>query len=754
MTEWIISSSILILGILGLRRLLRGKVSLRLQYALWLVVLVRLLCPVNFFQSGISVQNAVNSILEQEISHSVVVEPRPGQAENHLSQEEVGGDEIPSHNENQSELPEDLPPQSADTPVRDIVTVNDPEWFRIAGILWLAGAVVMLSFMLGCNYQFMRMLARNRRALEVPDASVPVYVSSWVRTPCLAGVFRPMIYLTPEVEADISTWNHVIRHEMTHLEHFDHVFSLLRCVALCLHWYNPLVWIGARVSKEDGELACDEGTIRRLGEGERVGYGQTLIRLTCRSHNPSDLMLAATTMVGTKGGIRQRIKCLAKKPKTLAYALVICVLAVGFMVGCTFTGAVDTTEPEETMPTETTLPENPTESEYITEPTETEPVDEDVINNNWLRMNVTPGAIDYPEELFQDFLTCVETVYRSQNGTSAYISYIGLEEGCEQITDQGLWMYRMEFRVDGPTPYESDRLFLYYHENDPGAEWRHLETYNDGWIEQYVSQGRIPAELVKKYGSESIAAAVWHWQEYTAPITEVEDADRLIDWMCYNGGMKAEHNGTVTDCRLDGWERARWARFTSSYHCTEAAPHSGNMEYVKISDALGNYLCIYDYGYMLIEMCEAGCEPTWWLAESAAKEEDWFMDYLMLYYREGVDFTQYTCYAENHQEALEIFGQMIADRHLNVGEDNPYYALESRIIREPMVGDEVMIGFVAEDGTWAEGSVYYAIRQPELSYMGYGNVNEGTGEWEGWLMINQWFTVTYLGDGLWQCGSA
>ena len=51
MMEWIVSSSALILGVLALRRVLQGHISLRLQYALWLLVLLRLLTPVNLFQS-------------------------------------------------------------------------------------------------------------------------------------------------------------------------------------------------------------------------------------------------------------------------------------------------------------------------------------------------------------------------------------------------------------------------------------------------------------------------------------------------------------------------------------------------------------------------------------------------------------------------------------------------------------------------------------------------------------------------------
>lgn len=59
MIEWIVSSSILIAVIIALRSILRGRISLRLQYALWGIVLLRLLIPFSVGSSGLSVMNAV-----------------------------------------------------------------------------------------------------------------------------------------------------------------------------------------------------------------------------------------------------------------------------------------------------------------------------------------------------------------------------------------------------------------------------------------------------------------------------------------------------------------------------------------------------------------------------------------------------------------------------------------------------------------------------------------------------------------------
>ena len=102
-------------------------------------------------------------------------------------------------------------------------------------------------------------------------------------------------------------------------------------MALALHWYNPLVWLAVILSKQDGELACDAGAVARLGEGERIPYGRTLVDMVAaRSPRPRDLLSCSTAMTGGKKSIQQRVAALVKKPETVKTALfaVIAVVAL------------------------------------------------------------------------------------------------------------------------------------------------------------------------------------------------------------------------------------------------------------------------------------------------------------------------------------------------------------------------------------------------------------------------------------------
>lgn len=160
----------------------------------------------------------------------------------------------------------------------------------------------------------------------MPIVPSPVYVVPGLSSPCLFGLRRPNIYLSPEVAQDETSLRHALAHEYTHFRHRDHIWSALRCLVLVLHWYNPLVWAAAYLSRQDGELACDEGAIRRLGEDERIPYGRTLVSLVARQGpRPKDVLTCSTTMAQGSRGIRQRVIRLVKRPHTVKTALFLAV---------------------------------------------------------------------------------------------------------------------------------------------------------------------------------------------------------------------------------------------------------------------------------------------------------------------------------------------------------------------------------------------------------------------------------------------
>ena len=352
MKEVLITSSVLILALLALRGIFRRSLSRRVQYALWGLVALRLLVPVNLPAAQHSVLTAaepVRTAITERMETPHTLQPRqtaPSAPETVTPA--PGGETTPGTNSGAGTV---TTPAAPITPVTEPTGPATPATsagtedtavlrFTTAQALtalWLTGAAAMALWFLVANLRFARFLRRNRKPLVRPDCPLPVYEVEGIPSPCLAGLFRPAVYLTPAVAGDVRRERHVLAHELTHARHLDPLWSLIRCLCLTVYWFDPLVWIAAHASRGDCELACDEGALRRLGEGERIPYGETLLSLIPVGR--SDPMLSATTMTAGKRQLRERIRRIASGGQQAALAVFAVLCAAAILCAATFTGS-------------------------------------------------------------------------------------------------------------------------------------------------------------------------------------------------------------------------------------------------------------------------------------------------------------------------------------------------------------------------------------------------------------------------------
>ncbi|TEB08598.1 Regulatory protein BlaR1 [Pelotomaculum schinkii] len=332
MLETIITSSVLIAILILLRYFFKGKINLRLQYALWLLVAVRLLIPFSVFNSPFSVLNIapISSQTERIESPAVLTLPESASLTDGNMNEGITGTANDS-----------VPPRyfvQNDSTSANIISHQKASLKDILHNVWLIGAIAVGLWFILQNIWFYTRLRKTRETAEIPNSRLPVYLSRYVKSPCLFG-FRPAIYIHPDSLTDDEVLKYILAHEETHYRHGDHLWSYLRCVCLALHWFNPLIWWAAVLSRRDCEIACDEGTLKRIGDEHRKAYGNTLINMIEHRAKPSDLLCSATTMTSGKSGIKERITMIAKKPKMLLPTLLVMILILAAAVGCTFTGA-------------------------------------------------------------------------------------------------------------------------------------------------------------------------------------------------------------------------------------------------------------------------------------------------------------------------------------------------------------------------------------------------------------------------------
>ena len=340
MKEILLTSSALILALLALRRLFRRTVSRRMQYALWLLVLVRLLVPVNVGTLAHNVLSAaapVQTVVEERLDTPVLyvqdgTERRPAQL---LPGKESQGDPQSPPSDAAQSAPADE--YSIVTPTYRTVTLSEALTY-----VWYAGMVGVGAWFLFTNLRFARALRKARTPYRVEGCRYPVYLVSALPSPCLFGVLRPAVYLNEKALQSPDALRFVLAHEQTHARHLDPLWSLLRGVCLTVYWFDPLVWLAAVLSREDCELACDEGTLRALGADERTAYGKTLLALVPVCDKPQNPLLGATTMTSGKRSLKERITRIAENRQAKAAAVFAVVALAALVCAVSFTGAPDT----------------------------------------------------------------------------------------------------------------------------------------------------------------------------------------------------------------------------------------------------------------------------------------------------------------------------------------------------------------------------------------------------------------------------
>lgn len=320
--EMLLGGSVLILAVLLVRAVFGGRIGAELRRGLWLLALLRLLLPVSFGQLAASPANLVR--VEREPERSVMyavpvwtgtgmdIQP-DGRAldPNSFGYALANQDGTVTRYASRRVLPDVLP------------------------VIWVTGMTAAAVWFALCNILFYRNLRKSRTFLCYIK-KIPVYTAQ-TPSPCVFGLFRPAVYVTPEAAQKPDALSHVLAHEVMHLRHGDHIWVFLRTLCLTVWWFHPLVWAAAVLSQQDCELYCDASVIRLLGEEQRTRYGETLLSLAGNKRRTAAGV--CSTLSGGGKLLRRRIQAIAQgnRPKVWAAAAAGALLAAAAV--CAFSGA-------------------------------------------------------------------------------------------------------------------------------------------------------------------------------------------------------------------------------------------------------------------------------------------------------------------------------------------------------------------------------------------------------------------------------
>lgn len=316
MVTILIQATALMLVLIALRPLLKRFLSARIRCALWAIPALRLLLPFEW-ESSLSVMAPVQPVAQgvENVVSRPVAQIAPSGWLGTAPVPEVGN---AVQNAVQNSAQGTVPVQS---------TVASPELSlaSILFVLWLIGAVITGGIIL---YQNIRFYSGVKRLAEPYGKSgkLPVYLVKGLPSPCLAGVFKPRIYINEHALVSEDVLKMTLRHERTHHKRFDHIWSAVRGLMLALYWFHPLVWYCSELFRRDCETACDAAATRGMCKDERESYGMALISLASQSgKRDAGRLVCLSTMGGSKKLLKERITQLAKG-RTFRFAAVIALL--------------------------------------------------------------------------------------------------------------------------------------------------------------------------------------------------------------------------------------------------------------------------------------------------------------------------------------------------------------------------------------------------------------------------------------------
>lgn len=304
--------TVIILLIVVLRAVLINRLPKKTFLILWWIALIRLLVPFSI-KSVTSIYSLLQSI------YSDINPVRTAQTTTFL----------PIHG-NMPEIANGL----------SEAMVQRTESISILSVIWLADLLLCFGFFavsyIKCYREFRFSLPVENDILEAWKEKHPLKRSLSIRqtetiaAPLSYGVIRPVILMPKNTEwKNIYQLRYVLEHEYVHIRRLDMLTKLIMIAAVCIHWFNPLVWVMYILFNRDLELSCDETVVRRFGMDIKSVYATALISMEEKKSGLTPLCNSFS-----KNAIEERIRAIMKIKKTSKFAVMIsAVLVIGVTGG-------------------------------------------------------------------------------------------------------------------------------------------------------------------------------------------------------------------------------------------------------------------------------------------------------------------------------------------------------------------------------------------------------------------------------------
>ena len=334
-------------GILLFRFIFKNRISSKLQYLMWWLLILRLLMPVT---PDIGLHFNLQDMLLKQAHQAELPTPAPVL--------DVAPASVPSTQPSYESVAPAVQPDTDVAPSQHVNPAKSTDWYSIVFVVWLLGAIGFLGWLIFVKLRYYESLQHlmaggprevyelyDRCCKELCVKPLPLWIVNKSMSPGIAFFGEPVLLVPLSLCGDESRLRFALLHELTHKKRGDHYMTLLLNILRAVYWFDPVVHLAFSELRADMESACDSDVLAYIGHEQKRGYLTVILDMFSYDTEP----ILGMSQIRSKRMAKRRMKGAFMKTRTspLFRAITLCLALI--MSLCCFTTACQSA-PEKDIP--------------------------------------------------------------------------------------------------------------------------------------------------------------------------------------------------------------------------------------------------------------------------------------------------------------------------------------------------------------------------------------------------------------------
>ena len=333
-------------GILLFRVIFKNRISSKLQYLMWWLLILRLLMPVT---PDIGLHFNLQDMLLKQAHQAELPTPAPVL--------DVAPASVPNTQSSYESVTPAVQPNTDVAPSQHVNPAKSTDWYSIVFVVWLLGAIGFLGWLIFVKLRYYESLQHlmaggprevyelyDRCCKELGVKPLPLWIVNKSMSPGIAFFGEPVLLVPLSLCGDESRLRFALLHELTHKKRGDHYMTLLLNILRAVYWFDPVVHFAFSELRADMESACDSDVLAYIGHEQKRGYLTVILDMFSYDIEP----ILGMSQIRSKRMAKRRMKGAFMKSRTSPAfrAITLCIALI--MSLCCFTTACQSAPEKDT----------------------------------------------------------------------------------------------------------------------------------------------------------------------------------------------------------------------------------------------------------------------------------------------------------------------------------------------------------------------------------------------------------------------